>query len=138
MKNDNKIIISSSTKNLSTVRNFIEEKIKFLNLDVATINQIILSVDEACTNIIRHTHNYDESKNIEIETVINKNKLQIILKYQGKGFDPSKKEVPDLKEYLKKYKVGGLGIPIIKKSMDEIIFDHTKKGINYLTLVKVF
>ncbi|MBK7254224.1 MAG: ATP-binding protein [Ignavibacteria bacterium] len=61
MDNSNKILLASSTKNLSLLRNFIELKADF-GFDESTIIQIILSVDEACTNIIKHAHKYNENE----------------------------------------------------------------------------
>jgi len=132
VEENDKILIKSSTSNLSLVRGFIEHKAKSLNLDLLTTNQIVISVDEACTNIIKHTHKF-----IEIESFLTDNKFIIILKYKGEAFDPTKKQNPDMNEYFAKYKVGGLGIPLMKKSMDKIEFTHTKPDLNSLTLIKV-
>ncbi len=132
-----KILIKSSTGNLHLVRDFVEQKAAELGIDQKIISQIIISVDEACTNVIKHTHKYNDSNDIEVETVFRNNEFAVILRYTGEAFDPTKKETPDMKEYFKKFKVGGLGIPIMKKSMDKIEFKHTKPNKNSLTLIKV-
>lgn len=137
MKNNNQILISSSTKNLHIVRDFIEQKAKEINLESKIVNQIIVSVDEACTNIIKHTYKYDESNTIEVEYKSDNKKFIVIIRYKGKSFDPSKKHNPNMKQYFAKYKVGGLGIPLIKKSMDKIEYSHIKPDLNALTLIKV-
>lgn len=136
MENNNQILISSSTKNLHLVRDFIEKKAQELNIDINTTNQIVVSVDEACTNIIKHTFKYDESNRIEVEYKSEGHKFIIIIRYKGKSFDPSKKHNPNMKHYFAKYKVGGLGIPLMKKAMDKIEFEHTKPDLNSLTLIK--
>lgn len=136
MRNSAKIIIRSSTKNLRLVRDFIEDRANSINLNQKTIDQIVISVDEACTNIIKHTHKFNESKLIEIETSHTENQFAVTIKYKGKAFDPTKKEVPDMKEYFTKFKVGGLGIPLIVKSMDKIEFNHKKPDTNSLKLIK--
>ncbi len=132
-----KIVISSSTKNLQLVRDFIERKGIILKIDPNTLNQILVSVDEACTNIIKHNYKYDENNAIEVETCTNGKKFIITLSYKGEEFDPTMKNNPDMNEYFAKYKVGGLGIPLMKKSMDSIEFHHTQPNLNSLTLVKV-
>lgn len=136
MGNPNKILFSSSTKNLALVRNFIEAQAITFGFDEGTISQIILSVDEACTNIIKHAHKYNENEKIEIEIQTEDEQFKIILKYKGKGFDPNDINNPDMKEYFNKYKVGGLGVPIMKKFMNKIEFDHKNSDYNYLTLIK--
>lgn len=137
MKDDNnKILIKSSTKNLAEVRNFIEEKALLIGLDSQVINQIILSVDEACTNIIKYTHNYNDTNTIEVKVSDSDNQFQVEIKYKGEGFDPNKVKTPDMVEYFKNYKVGGLGIPMMKKFMNKIEYNHIKPDLNQLILTK--
>ena len=135
VKND-KITITSSTKNLHLVRQFIEKKGESLNIDPKVLNQILVSVDEACTNIIKHNYKYNENNFIDVETDFKDKKFIITLIYKGDSFDPTKKISPDMKEYFAKYKVGGLGIPLMKKSMDKIEFYHKEPNLNSLVLVK--
>ena len=135
VKND-KITITSSTKNLHLVRQFIEKKGESLNIDPKVLNQILVSVDEACTNIIKHNYKYNENNFIDVESDFKDKKFIITLIYKGDSFDPTKKISPDMKEYFAKYKVGGLGIPLMKKSMDKIEFYHKEPNLNSLVLVK--
>lgn len=136
MENTGKISINSSTKNLKQVRNFIEDSAKEYLTDINVINQIILSVDEACTNIIKHTYNFDENHIIDIENHIINNQFIVKISYNGGEFDPNKRSLPDMKEYFAKYKVGGLGIPLMKKFMDKIEYMHSVNDFNELILVK--
>lgn len=136
MGKSNKILFKSSTKNLSLLRNFIEEKAEAFGFDESSINQIILSVDEACTNIIKHAHKYNEKENIEVDIDSNKNQFIIKLSYKGQAFDPNNISSPDMKEYFNKFKVGGLGVPIMKKFMNKIEFSHLNPDMNSLTLIK--
>lgn len=137
MKRNNKITINSATKNLHLVREFIAKKTEKLNIDPKVLNQILVSVDEACTNIIKHNYKYNENNSIDVLTEIKDNKFTVTLIYKGDPFDPTKKVNPDMKEYFAKFKVGGLGIPLMKKSMDSIEFNHKEPDINSLKLVKV-
>lgn len=136
MESIDKILISSSTKNLKQVRNFIEQSAKKYLVDINIINQIVLSVDEACTNIIKHTYKFDENHTIEIENFIEKNQFIVKITYDGDAFDPNKHSLPDMKEYFAKYKVGGLGIPLMKKFMDKIEYIHSINNFNELVLIK--
>jgi len=124
MDNTNKILFKSSTKNLSLLRKFIEDKALAFGFDESSINQIILSVDEACTNIIKHAHKYNEKEIIEVDLDSNENQFIIKLNYKGKAFDPNNISNPDMNDYFNKFKVGGLGVPIMKKFMNKIEFLH--------------
>jgi len=132
----NKILFASSTKNLALLRNFIEARAISLGLDEGTTNQIVLSVDEACTNIIKHAHKFDESQNIEVETQFTDEQFIVILKYKGKAFDPNNLHSPDMKDYFNRFRVGGLGVPIMKRFMSKIEFVHKNSDYNLLTLIK--
>lgn len=136
MDNTNKILFKSSTKNLSLLRKFIEDKALAFGFDESSINQIILSVDEACTNIIKHAHKYDEKEIIEVDIDSNDNQFIIKLNYKGKAFDPNNISNPDMNDYFNKFKVGGLGVPIMKKFMNKIEFLHLNPDSNRLTLIK--
>lgn len=136
MSNPNKILFASSTKNLALVREFIELKASGFGFDERTINQIILSVDEACTNIIKHAHHYNEKEHIEMEIKFDNDKIFIVMNYKGKGFDPNDIDNPNMNEYFSKFKVGGLGVPIMKKFMNKIEYVHNNSEENSLTLIK--
>ncbi len=119
------------------MRDFIEKKAAKFKIEPKVLNQILVSVDEACTNIIKHNYKYNEDNFIDVQTEVKDNQFIIILTYKGEAFDPTKKVNPNMKEYFAKFKVGGLGIPLMKKSMDSIEFDHKEPDINSLKLVKV-
>jgi len=136
VKAEDKILISSSTKNLKSVRDFIEQKATQYGLEQSIVNQVVMSVDEACTNIIKYTHKYDDSESIEILLKKENKILKITITYRGNEFDPNTIEVPDMKTYLKQHKVGGLGIPLIKMFMNKIELKHYQPDLNELTLIK--
>ena len=136
MDDQNKIVISSSTGNLARVRKYIEEKAIKTGADVDTINQIVMSVDEACTNVIKYAHHYDTSKKIKIEVFHTKKHFKVLIMYEGFEFDPNNVENPDMEEYFAKCKVGGLGVPMMKKFMNKIEYKCCSPNINFLTLTK--
>lgn len=137
MSSADKILFTSSTKNLALVRNFVEAKATDFGFDESSISQIVLSVDEACTNIIKHAHNYNDKELIEVEIKPQGGQFKIIVKYKGKAFDPNELNTPDMKDYFDSFKVGGLGVPIMKKFMTKIEFVHKNSDYNYLTLTKI-
>lgn len=136
MGGNNKITISSSTKNLAKIREFVEHKALDMGFDATLANQIVLSVDEACTNIIKYTHKFDESQHIDLQVDENSKAIKITINYQGESFNPHNVNDPDMKSYFEKFQVGGLGIPLMKKFMNDIIYLHKKPDVNTLILTK--
>ena len=136
MTDQNKIVITSSTRNLARVRDFVEERAKQTGVDPNTINQIVMSVDEACTNVIKYAHKYNDKFKINIEVFHLDKKFKVVITYKGMEFNPNDIENPDMEEYFAKFKVGGLGIPMIKKLMNKIEYKRYKPNVNSLTLIK--
>ncbi|GBD90723.1 serine-protein kinase RsbW [bacterium BMS3Abin04] len=135
-KIDKKLTIKSSTANLSTVRNFIKSSALECGFDEETTGKIILAVDEACTNIIKHAYNYSPDGEILVNVKFYNKKFSIIITDNGSSFDSSLIPEPNLEEYLKQKKVGGLGMFLMRKLMDQIKYSHPAKGKNRVTLVK--
>lgn len=115
--------VSAATRNLEIVRNFVHQLAKTAGFTNEQIDQIELSVDEACTNVIKHAYHFDESKMIELEVVVDSEKMEIIITDYGGGFDPSKLDQPDINEFVKKAHPGGLGIHLMQKLMDDVKFN---------------
>lgn len=103
------IHIESRTERLVAVREFVSAAARECGFPDDEVSKIALAVDEACTNIIKHAYKFDPSKEITV-TVKNKTGgLEIVITDSGIGFDPSRIQSPDMKEYLTHYRHGGLG-----------------------------
>lgn len=112
--------VEASTKHLAKVRNFVAKyatECGFKKQDVADIR---LAVDEAYTNIIKHSYKYDDKKSVEIELGYDNDEFWISLLDTGKAFDPSTYTKPDLRQQIKNKKRGGVGVYLIKKLMDDV------------------
>lgn len=118
------------------VRDFIADAAKNFGFDEENINKIIMAVDEACTNIIKHAYESKPGLPIDITVDAEDKKFSVIIKDKGKHFSPEKVTPPDMKEYLHKYKVGGLGIYLMKTLMDEIKYNIQPGVQNEVKLVK--
>lgn len=112
--------VEASTKHLAKVRNFVAKyaaEYGFKKQDVADIR---LAVDEAYTNIIKHSYKYDDQKSVEIELGYENDEFWVSLLDTGEAFDPSTYTQPDLRRQIKNKKRGGVGVYLIKKLMDDV------------------
>jgi serine/threonine-protein kinase RsbW len=130
--------IPSQTENLEIIREFVSRIARKVGFQEEATNNIELAVDEACTNVIEHAYNKDERKLIDIMIQIDPQKFTIIITDHGKGFDPKKISKPDMKKYLEEMRVGGLGIHLMQKLMDEIDFEVVGGRKNQVKMVKYF
>ena len=84
-------------------------------------------------------HAYQErntKKWLDILVKLDIEKLTIVVTDHGKGFDPQKVKVPDMKEYLAQLKVGGLGIYLMRTLMDEVDYNIHPGVKNQVKMVK--
>jgi anti-sigma regulatory factor (Ser/Thr protein kinase) len=130
-----KMTILSQTGNLPGVREQAERICRELGFDDVASGSVMLSVDEALTNIIRHCYHHREDQRIDIEfTTLGQppEALQIRLRDYGTFVDPSKIKSRDLADI----RPGGLGVHIINNCMDKVQYMPAEGGGTELTLIK--
>jgi anti-sigma regulatory factor (Ser/Thr protein kinase) len=94
--------------------------------------KIVLAVDEACANIIKHTYNGDRNQSIEIFCKGNDDLLEIVLGDCGPPLDLDGILPRDLDDI----RPGGLGTHFIRAVMDEVNYAHKEGSGNVLRMVK--
>ena len=120
---------------LDEIRSFVGNQAREAGFNSKDIYSIQLAADEAASNVIEHAYEDQPDGNFEISCEFRIDRLVITLLDHGKAFDPSQVEEPDLKADLMDRKIGGLGIYLMHKLMDDVRYESTQKG-NLLTLVK--
>jgi anti-anti-sigma factor len=119
---------------IPTVTHFVGEAAQAAGLDEEEVFHCQMAADEACTNIIEHAYG-EGVGDIEITCLVEDGKCTIHIVDYGKPFDPDSVPPPKLTENLDDIKPGGIGLYLMRKVMDEVVFDFTGPG-NRLTLVK--
>lgn len=130
------LVVKSSTKNLSEIRNFIMTAAEDFNLSEEDTGKIMLSVEEACTNIIKHAYKNNANGIITIKLNILPKQFEIIIEDNGTHFNPNDIPEPDLAEYHRQKRFGGLGMFLMKKLMDKVTYKTLSGGINTLKMIK--
>ncbi len=137
-KNSFEITVNSSTRELATIREFIQDKTREYGVEQPVIDSIILAVDEASTNIVKHAYHFAENKEIRVTVSFENGNCTITLVDYGDAFDPDKVPNPDMNEYLKQRRVGGLGLMLIRTLMDFVEYQSIRGKFNKLTMMKRF
>jgi len=126
----------STPAHLPVARAAVEKFCELLNMDPDDAGEVILSIDEAMTNIIKHAYNGRDDEPIDITlTPVGKpdpHSLTITLADRGAYVDPSAIKPRDLADI----RPGGLGVHIITKCMDEVTYAPRKGGGTVLTMTK--
>ena len=126
---------------LSEIRTFVSEAARNFGFDEIDVGKIELAIDEACTNIIKHAYRYNPDGMIEIRISSKREQSAaspfiVEIADNGISFDSSKYTTPDMREYFRKLRHGGLGIVLMKKLMDEVEYLQTPGLRNTIRLVK--
>ena len=99
-KNTNgELRVKSKTENLSEIRDFVSSNATKAGIQSTTIDKIILAVDEACTNIIKHAYKLSPKGEIIIKINYNDKTFTITITDYGQSFRPDTVPLPDLKKY---------------------------------------
>ena len=128
--------VLSTTDHLLEVRDFVSEAARQFGFNEEDIANIVLAVDEACTNIIKHSYQYAPDKEIVIAILRNNGTFEVKIKDNGKSFNPDELTTPDLKRNLSQHRRGGLGVYLMRKLMDKVEYSFVSGHNNEVSLVK--
>ncbi len=123
-------------ENLDSIRDFVGEFARKAGMDDKDTYNIQLAVDEACSNIIEYAYEDIPNGKIEINVSATREALTMIIRDQGKRFNPAEIAAPDLNAALEDRPIGGLGLFFMRKLMDEVRFEWSPEIGNTLTMVK--
>lgn len=130
------LTIDATIDNIEKVTVFVDEQLEALNCPMKAQMQIDIAIDELFGNIAHYAYN-PEVGPATVQVEVEENPLAVVISFidQGVPYDPLAKENPDVTLSAEERGVGGLGIYIVKKSMDEITYEY-KDGKNILRIKK--
>ena len=121
---------------LDEIREFVGEIARNGGFSDKDVYNIQLATDEAASNIIEHAYEDRPDGILELSCGVQGDAITIILIDRGESFDPSNVPAPDLKADLSDRKIGGLGLFLMRKLMDEVSYEPRADKSNVLTMVK--
>ena len=130
------LLIKSRTENLTTVREFVSLAVEEVNIPQDIAGDIVLAVDEACTNIIKHAYKFFPDGDITIQLKYSEKNIKVKIADHGASFSPESVPTPDLKKYFEEKRVGGLGMYLMKSLMDEVHYKSVPGKYNQVLLTK--
>lgn len=127
--------LKSDLSELDTLCQNLEKCGQVLKIPKKCLFEINLALDELFTNIISYGFNDDSEHKIKVTITPQDDTLVVCVEDDGVPFNPMNIEDPDLPCSIEECKIGGLGIHLIKKLMDDICYERCR-GKNVLTLKK--
>lgn len=127
--------IKNDVNELAALTQKLEELGEQWQLSVALVTNLNLVLEEAISNIIFYAFEDKNEHPIDLDFVLEDKQMTITITDDGKPFDPTKKESPDITLSADEREVGGLGIFLMGKIMDSLKYKRENKK-NILILKK--
>ena len=128
--------IDATVENIEKVTDFVNELLEQYDCPMKAQTQIDIAIDELFGNIAHYAYNPDAGP-ATVRVEVTDDPITVIITFidHGVPYDPLKKADPDITLSAEERDIGGLGIYIVKKSMDDITYEY-KDGQNILSIKK--
>lgn len=130
------IVLPARFEILDELREFVANIARQNHFTDKEIYSLQLAADEAAANIIEHAYENIPDAEFDVACDMQGDALVIIMRDHGKPFDVSKVKQPNLKADLSKREIGGLGVYLMRKLMDEVRYESNTSAGNVLTMIK--
>lgn len=130
------LLIEAKRENLPEVQSFIDEQLEEAGCTMMTQTTIDIAVEELFVNIANYAYGSKTGMAV-VQVSVHKDPLAVEITFidNGKQYDPLAKADPDTTLSFKERQIGGLGIFMVKKTMDNMSYEY-KDGKNILTITK--
>ena len=130
------ITIAATVENIDVVTDFVNEQLESCDCPIKAQMQIDIAIDELFSNIAHYAYN-PETGDATVRVEVVEDPMAVVITFIDKGipYDPLKKADPDTALSAEEREIGGLGIFMVKKTMDDITYEY-KDGQNILKIKK--
>ena len=118
-----KFVFISESCRMAEVRRSARSCLKKCDFDESSIELLVLGLDEACTNIIRHAYAHDE-KPVRLEMERLRDRVRFVLRDYGRPCDPKCIRSRALEDV----RPGGVGVYIIRQVFDYVKYEPRRRG----------
>lgn len=132
------ITVSALIENVADITEFAENEMMLHDCSMKTVMQINIAIDEIFSNIVKFAYP-DSTGNATVSIEFKENPNMIVMQFIDSGvpYNPLEREDPDVSLSADDREIGGLGIFVVKKSMDEVTYSY-ENNQNILTLFKKY
>ena len=133
-----KITVEATLENLQTVIDFATERLEARDCSMKVVMQTELVIEEIFVNIASYAYNPEIGPaTFCIEFEENPDAVLMTFIDGGKPYNPLEQDEPDTTLAIEERDIGGLGIFLVKKNVDEISYEYSD-GKNILRMKKFF
>ena len=130
------LTIAATVENIDTVTDFVNEHLEAYDCPMKAQMQIDIAIDELFGNIAHYAYN-PETGDATVRVEVVEDPMAVVITFIDKGvpYDPLKQADPNTALSAEEREIGGLGIFMVKKTMDDITYEY-KDGQNILKIKK--
>ena len=130
------LTIAATVENIDTVTDFVNEHLEAYDCPMKAQMQIDIAIDELFGNIAHYAYN-PETGDATVRVEVVEDPMAVVITFIDKGvpYDPLKQADPNTSLSAEEREIGGLGIFMVKKTMDDITYEY-KDGQNILKIKK--
>ncbi len=130
------LTINATVENIERVTDFVNEQLELHGCSLKAQMQIDIAIDELFGNIAHYAYNPDVGP-ATVRVELKEDPLAVVITFidHGVPYDPLKKADPNTELSAEEREIGGLGIYMVKKTMDGISYEY-RDGQNILTITK--
>ena len=130
------LVIEAKPENLDKVLSFVDQSMDEFGSSQKAKMQMDIAVEEIFINIANYAYRPETGYAfIHLETSDDPTTVTVTFKDTGMPYDPLAKPDPDITLSAEERQIGGLGIFMAKKSVDDIHYEY-KNGENILSISK--
>lgn len=128
--------LAATVENIEVVTDFVNEQLEAMECPMKAQMLIGIAIDELFGNIAHYAYTPDVGE-VTVRVEVTENPLSVVITFIDGGvpYDPLATEDPDTTLSAEERDIGGLGIFMVKKSMDEITYRY-EGGKNILSIRK--
>lgn len=130
------LTLPATIENIEKVTDFVNEQLEEIECPMKAQMQIDIAIDELFGNIAHYAYN-PETGPATVRVEVTEEPISVVITFidHGVPYDPLKKEDPDITLSAEERAIGGLGVFMVKKTMDEISYEY-RDGKNILRIKK--
>ncbi len=127
--------LSADLSQMATIHAFVDQVGHDQGLDDQTLSTLHTVVGEACTNVIEHAY-HGQGGPMEIHLETQADCVQVTIRDWGTAFDPAEVPIPDVTAPLEERPLGGLGVYLMHRMMDDVQYHFSAEDGNTVHMVK--
>lgn len=130
------LTLDATIENIDRVTDFVNEQLEEIDCPMKIQMQIDIAIDELFSNIAHYAY-HPETGPATVCVEVQKEPACVVITFVDHGipYDPLAKHDPDTTLSAEEREIGGLGIYLVKQSMDDVRYEY-KDGQNILRIVK--